>query len=798
MYNTNDKNLLRLTKKIKENPQSFLFVLGAGMSRPSGMPLWPELAQGMTDIYEQMFKDSSDFTEERIKRLRESKDYWTVFGELKRLLPENEYKKYIVERLSDKGCPIPVNYKLIWQLDVCGVVTFNMDKLILNAYSDVHRTAVDFATRKEFVKYNNFPASNDKFVFFPHGEISNASSWVLTEEEKKETYRDRNLKNVLNALLNGKNLVIVGFDIRENNFQSLLNDISIGEMIAGNDNYYIGANISPEDMRKFGTYGISCISYAPDPEDENHSDIEKMLKSIHKYTPKDVEYPTVYEGKVYVPEDIPEENKCWEIGLDKLRDILNGNIAQILPVDTVPTNEQIKKLQEFYKTYSLQLYAAWYVKVDSDEDQRLDGGQKLYGYLLKKPVGKGAFGNVYEAYNDAGERFAVKILLPEVKDEVRYLSCFRRGIRSMKMLKEHNVEGMVKIHSSYEVPACIVMDFVDGYTLRDAVDKKALQSFHIKLQVLKKMAEIINQSHNLVECILHRDLKPENVILKDFYGEYTNEIPQVVILDFDLSWHKGATELTVALGKMSQGFMAPEQTNEHETNTRNTAVDVFSIGMITYYVLTGRNPMPNQQCFSNFKDELVRNIRDSYRMLRWKCLPYLLAETVVKATMQKASNRLSLNAYLANIELALDMFLSDNISSTNPFLLRELAVQIDDKNSYEASDFGREITLETSELGKRIYMRLAQRHNNVLLQIQIGKFRMGSEERTRTGKYLENAKNKALSKVNSSLFQNSKGNVLQSEVVVDLETRLSKTITHDIIVQMAENIKVIRAELELK
>lgn len=792
MYNTNDKNLLRLTKKIKENPQSFLFVLGAGMSRPSGMPLWSELAQGMIDNYEQMFQDSGDYTEERIKQLRASENYWTVFEELKKLLPQNEYKKYIMERLSDKGHPIPDNYKLIWQLDVCGVITFNMDKLILNAYSNIHRTAVDFATRREFVKYNNFPTSNEKFVFFPHGEISDSSSWVFTEGEKRDAYRDRNLKNVLNALLNGKNLVIVGFDIRENSFLSLLDDISIGGMIAGNDNYYIGDNISPEDMRRFGDYGISCISYSPAPEDENHSDIGEILKSIYKYIPKDVEYPTVYEGKIYAPEDIPEAMKCLDIGLDKLRDILNGNIAQILPVDTVPTNEQMKKLQEFYKTYSLQLYAAWYVKVDSSD------GQRLHGYLLKRPVGKGAFGNVYEAYNDAGERFAVKILLPEVKDEVRYLSCFRRGIRSMKILKEHDVEGMVKIHSSYEVPACIVMDFVDGYTIRDAIDKKALQSFHKKLEVLKKIAEIIHKSHNLEECILHRDLKPENVILKDFYGEYTDDIPEVVILDFDLSWHKGATELTVALGKMSQGFMAPEQTEEHEKCTRNTAVDVFSIGMITYYVLTGRNPVPNQHCFPNFKDELVKDIKDNYKKIGWKCLPNLLAETVRKATMQEASNRLSLDAYLANIKLALDMFLSDDISNTNSFLLRELVAQIDDDNSYKISDFGREILLETHALGKKIHMKLAQRYNDVLLQIQIGKLRMGSENRTKTQKYLENAKNKALSKVDSSLFRNYTGNILTSEVVIDLEAKLSDTITHGTIVQMAQNIKAIRAELELK
>lgn len=792
MYNTDDKNLLRLTKKIKENPQSFLFVLGAGMSRPSGLPLWPGIAKDMIEYYEQMFSDSADYSEEKINRLKECKDYWSVFEELKQLLPKIEYNKYIMDKLSDKGREIPENYRLIWQLDVCGVVTFNMDKLILNAYSNVYRTAVDFATRKEYLKYNNFSSSNEKFVFFPHGEVSDPSSWVFTESEKREAYRDSHLKNALGALLNGKNLVIVGFDIRENSFLKLLDDISIGEMISGHDNYYIGENISPEDMRKFGNYGVSCISYSPEPDDKNHSDIEKMLKSIRKYIPKDVEYPSVYEGKIYTLEDIPEAMKCLDIGLDKLRDILNGNIAQILPGNKAPTNDQMKELQEFYKTYSLQLYAAWYVKVDSKD------GQRLHGYLLKKPVGKGAFGNVYEAFNDAGDRFAVKILLPEVKDEARYLSCFRRGIRSMKILKEHNVEGMVKIHSSYEVPACIVMDFVDGYTIRDAIDKKALQSFHKKLEVLKKMAEIIYQSHNLEECILHRDLKPENVILKNFYGEFTDDIPEVVILDFDLSWHKGATELTVALGKMSQGFMAPEQTDERETGTRNTAVDVFSIGMISYYVLTGRNPVPNQQCFPNFKDELIKAIENNYKKIGWKCLPHLLAETVVKATKQEASSRLSLDAYLANIKLALELLLSDSISNTNSFLLRELVTQIDSDSNYEVSDFGREISLVTNALGKRICMKLAQRHKDVLLQIQIAKLRMGDENRSKTEKYLDNAKNKALSKVDSSLFRYFKGNILVSEVVVELEAKLTSSVTHETIVRMAENIKAVRAELELR
>lgn len=790
MYNSRDEKLIRLTRKIKENPQSFVFILGAGMSRPSGMPSWDELAKGMIDYYEQLFQDVDEGAKSKAEYLRNMNDNWKVFSELKRYLPINEYKRYIADKLSDKGREIPSNYKLIWSLDICGVITFNIDKLILHAYSSVCASSVDFATRKEFVKYNHYPVSNEKFVFFPHGEISDSSSWVFTEEERNETYRDTNFKNIITTLLNGKNLVILGFNPREYSFVSLLNNIAVGSSISGYDNYYIGENISATDLTSLGNFGISCISYTS--EDGSHSDVGKMLEIMCKYIPKDSEYPAVYQGKKYQPEDIPPYEKSLEIGLDRLRDILNGNIANILPVEQVPTSKQIEKLQSFYKEYSAQLHIAWFVNPESET------GRMLHGFTLERAVGRGAFGNVYEAYNSEGQKFAIKILLPEVKDKVKYLSCFRRGIRSMKMLKEHEVEGMVKIHSSYEVPACIVMDFVEGLTLRDAIDKKALILLHTKLNVLKTVAEIIRMSHNLQECILHRDLKPENIMLEDFYYDDGSNPLKVVILDFDLSWHKGATELTVALGAMSQGFMAPEQAEENENLTRNTAVDVYSIGMVSYYVLTGKNPAPYQHRFSNFEKELEIDIRNNYKT-EWKCLAQFLAETIVKSTLQDSAKRLPLDAYKANIEIALEMILADGgLSNTHPLLLRELASQVNGDDDYKISDYGRTILIETHALGKSVQLKLTQRNRDVLLDVEIKKLRKGVENRSNTAKYLENAKNKALSIVNRSLFFDSMGEIRMSEVIVNLKAKLPSKVNHKMIIQMANNIVDVRTKLELQ
>ena len=402
MYHKKDENLLRLTRKIRENPQRFMFIVGAGMSRPSGMPSWKELADGMIDYYEQIFQNDGDAIKAAAKRLHSLDNLWDVFSELKVSLPENEYDSYIKKQLSVKGRSVPASYKLIWNLDVCGVISFNIDKLILNAYSSVYQSAVDYATRKEFFKYNHFPVSNEKFVFFPHGEISDSSSWVFTESEKKEAYKDEDFKNIFTSLINSKNLVIIGFNPREYSFLSLLNSISIGTKISGYDNYYIGDSITSADRRKLGNYGISCISY--EPEDERHSDIENMLKSMLAYVPKDTEYPSVYQGKRYGEGDIPKYEECSSIGLDKLRDILNGNIANILPDNVVPTDEQMVELQKFYQKYSAQLYAAWFVYPGSDV------GGVLHGYHLASTIGRGAFGNVYEAYNDKPELFTEQYL----------------------------------------------------------------------------------------------------------------------------------------------------------------------------------------------------------------------------------------------------------------------------------------------------------------------------------------------------------------------------------------------------
>ena len=95
---------------------------------------------------------------------------------------------------------------------------------------------------------------------------------------------------------------------------------------------------------------------------------------------------------------------------------------------------------------------------------------------------------------------------------------------------------MVKIHDSCEVPACIVMDYIDGVTLRDAIDNRYIEKLEVKLSLLERIAKVIHSAHQLEERILHRDLKLENVMIENCFSaldfDDPDNIPNIKILDF--------------------------------------------------------------------------------------------------------------------------------------------------------------------------------------------------------------------------------------------------------------------------
>lgn len=783
-----------LKKKIAEDPTSFIIILGAGASIPAGLPSW----NGLKDILVDALGDLNQEQEEHdalIEDITNTNSLWVVFSKLRKALGPLRYQKLITSSLDPVGLKTPSIYHKLWKLNPSGIIDFNIDRLAVNSFSELFHTGVDYATSKEPHKYKNFPLAYNKFIFFPHGYILDYSSWVFTSYERRNVYNDNDFKVIMSSLLNSKNLLIIGFNPDEWNFLNLLKEIGITGSINGFHNYYICPDATEEKRRDLGQVGISVVSYHP--SSEAHEELNQLLDTLLSYQSVDEPLPSVYTGEKYKESDIPSVNDCYKYSIDELRKILNGVIASIIPYDQVPTEEQLHQLESFYNTYIVQLHRAWLV------DPRSPDTNTVYHYKAIRFIGNGAFGSVYEAEDVDGQRYALKVLLPDVKDKISYLSCFRRGIRSMKILTEKKIPGMVRIHDSYEVPACIVMDLVDGITLREAINKKFLTRLDIKLIILQQIASIIHQAHQLEERILHRDLKPENIMLEYCYSfadfEDPNDVPTVKILDFDLSWHRGATEKTVMFGAISQGFMAPEQTDTttDKSLSRNTAVDVYSLGMLSYYVLTGNNPMPNESLFDGFSERLLSAI-SSCDKFDWKCLPYFLADTILRATTRSQTDRISMDTFIGNLRVAADMHLHRTISNTHPLILLELRKRIDDLGNEEITDFGRTICVDYPSLSKRIRLSTSSIRTKVVLNASIERYISSFDQREGISKYFKVMKERALAQVDKTLFSDCSGESSSNNITIHMSTELPDPISLDYIETLAKNIQEVRYALENK
>jgi eukaryotic-like serine/threonine-protein kinase len=116
------------------------------------------------------------------------------------------------------------------------------------------------------------------------------------------------------------------------------------------------------------------------------------------------------------------------------------------------------------REYRRAVHQAWFVDLEPPDNMVL-------GHELLAEIGVGAFGRVFRARRgDTGEEVALKLLHETILQKPEMLESFRRGVRSMRILSENGVQGMVPYVDASEIPAFAVMDLVRGPDLKNAVD----------------------------------------------------------------------------------------------------------------------------------------------------------------------------------------------------------------------------------------------------------------------------------------------------------------------------------------
>jgi len=202
-------------------------------------------------------------------------------------------------------------------------------------------------------------------------------------------------------------------------------------------------------------------------------------------------------------------------------------------------------------------------------------GKTVSHYRIVEKLGEGGMGVVYKALDLKLERpVALKFLPPAYivspEDRARFL----QEARAASAISHPNVCVIYDI-AEYEGQQFIVMEFVDGKTLRQLVP---IQKLHDAFGYAIQIGEALEEAHG--KGVVHRDIKTDNIMV--------NAANQVKVMDFGLAKLRGSLKLTrtsSTVGTLS--YMAPEQIQGGEVDARS---DIFSFGVLLYEMLTGQLP----------------------------------------------------------------------------------------------------------------------------------------------------------------------------------------------------------------
>ena len=210
-------------------------------------------------------------------------------------------------------------------------------------------------------------------------------------------------------------------------------------------------------------------------------------------------------------------------------------------------------------------------------------------FRVEREIGRGGMGTVYLATHLGLERpVAVKVLKPEFAADPEVAERFMREARTMARLRH---PGAAMIFDAGRLPdgrPFIVMEYVEGETLADALAKEGRLAPAHAVQIACAICDVLAAAHAL--GIVHRDLKPSNIMLNgrsvcllDF------GIAKVLATSADVTKTHATTESGLIIG--TPRYMSPEQCLGQPVGP---ASDLYSVGVLLYEMLAGRPPFIDQ------------------------------------------------------------------------------------------------------------------------------------------------------------------------------------------------------------
>jgi beta-lactam-binding protein with PASTA domain/tRNA A-37 threonylcarbamoyl transferase component Bud32 len=271
-------------------------------------------------------------------------------------------------------------------------------------------------------------------------------------------------------------------------------------------------------------------------------------------------------------------------------------------------------------------------------EQRLLGGR----YQLGEVLGYGGMAEVFRGRDiRLGRDVAVKVLRADLARDPSFINRFRREAQAAASL---NHPAVVSVYDTGEEDATpyIVMEFVDGRTLRDVIRQDGRLMPRRALEIVAAVCAALEYSHRA--GIVHRDIKPGNVML--------TPTGDVKVMDFGIARALAATAATATQTAAVMGtaqYLSPEQARGELVDARS---DVYSTGVLLYELLTGAPPFqgdsPVAVAYQHVREEPVppSDVDPD--------LPASLDAVVMKSLAKNPANRYqSAGEFRADLERAL-------------------------------------------------------------------------------------------------------------------------------------------------
>lgn len=197
-------------------------------------------------------------------------------------------------------------------------------------------------------------------------------------------------------------------------------------------------------------------------------------------------------------------------------------------------------------------------------------------YEILSKVGAGGMSDVYKAKDHILSRFvAIKVLKQEFSEDSSFVTKFRAEAQSAAGLEHPNIVNIYDVGSENGL-YYIVMEYVEGITLKTYIEKKGQLSFKESASIAIQVARGIEAAHN--KNIIHRDIKPQNIII--------STDGKVKVTDFGIA--KATSSNTISSDVMgSVHYASPEQARNGFVDGRS---DIYSLGIVLFEMVTGRVP----------------------------------------------------------------------------------------------------------------------------------------------------------------------------------------------------------------